>query len=546
MCLTVSPVPLSRTLRRALTALLAGALLGGVSAAIAPPQATGSSTYLCNGYTGCKDAGYANAGYSARNDEMFWRMYSGHNCTNYVAYRMIKAGMSTERPWTGSGMAYNWGFAMSDITDTRPSVGAVAWWNRGVAGAGSSGHVAYVERVLSSTEIVISEDSWSGDFHWRTIVKEGSGWPTGFIHFADTNTVTNKLPPRVVGVPQVGSPLSAGPGTWKPASTVAFQWLANGIAVVGARVQTFTPTVAQLGKAIAVKVTATRAGYTAGSETTAPTAPVVRGLTTNVAAPTLSGDPLVEEVLTATSGSWSPVPETTEVRWRANGVVLEGRTGPTLQLDQSLVGKKITVVEVARRDGYSMAKATSNKLGPVLAGVVEVTTPFTAAGGTRVGSDLTITPGTVAPLDADILYAWLRDGVPISGATAPTYRLTGDDLGHRIGARVTMTKAHYRPLVQTLPYADTVTTSPRLTLRANGKKHGAAVGVRVAAAGVDAPTGRVSVRIGQRTVTGRVVDGFVRVVLTDLKPGDRRVVVSYAGTSVIEAARAVTRVHVTG
>ena len=34
-----------------------------------------------------------NAGYASANHTSYWRMYSGHNCTNYAAFRMIKAGM---------------------------------------------------------------------------------------------------------------------------------------------------------------------------------------------------------------------------------------------------------------------------------------------------------------------------------------------------------------------------------------------------------------------------------------------------------------------
>ena len=29
---------------------------------------------------------------------MYWRMYAGHNCTNYVAYRLIQTGMPDSRP----------------------------------------------------------------------------------------------------------------------------------------------------------------------------------------------------------------------------------------------------------------------------------------------------------------------------------------------------------------------------------------------------------------------------------------------------------------
>ena len=49
--------------------------------------------------------------------------------------------------------------------------------------------MAYVERVISTTEIVISEDSWGGDFAWRRIVKGSGSWPSGgFIHFKDQVT----------------------------------------------------------------------------------------------------------------------------------------------------------------------------------------------------------------------------------------------------------------------------------------------------------------------------------------------------------------------
>ncbi len=132
------------------------------------PPASAASTYLCTGYAGCKETGYSHFGYRAASKKMWWRMYSGHNCTNYVAYRLVKGGMSAERPWGSTGMAYNWGTANKKITDQTPMVGAVAWWNKNSGGVGSSGHVAYVERVISNTKIVISEDSWSGDFHWRT------------------------------------------------------------------------------------------------------------------------------------------------------------------------------------------------------------------------------------------------------------------------------------------------------------------------------------------------------------------------------------------
>ena len=139
---------------------------------VAPPApAQASYIALCSGYTGCRDAGYSNAGYSSSSSHMYWRMYGGHNCTNYAAYRMVKAGMPDSRPWSGGGNAENWGHAMAFLTDDTPKVGSVAWWDANVYPVGSSGHVAYVEKVVSSSEIWISDDNWGGDFHWHRVTK---------------------------------------------------------------------------------------------------------------------------------------------------------------------------------------------------------------------------------------------------------------------------------------------------------------------------------------------------------------------------------------
>lgn len=144
--------------------------------------AVASSSYLCTGYDSCAAHGYSHAGYKQAAKNQYWRMYGGHNCTNYAAYRMVKAGLPNTRPWSGTGNAYNWGPANPKIRDATAAVGAVAWWKANVKGAGSLGHVAYVERIVSADEIIISEDSWGGNFHWRH-VRRSSGWPSGFLHF---------------------------------------------------------------------------------------------------------------------------------------------------------------------------------------------------------------------------------------------------------------------------------------------------------------------------------------------------------------------------
>ncbi|MGA8255670.1 MAG: CHAP domain-containing protein [Nocardioides sp.] len=533
--------------RRLLPALLLGALVvAGMPALVAgsAAPASASSTYLCTGYASCAEAGMPSAGYAARSQQMYWRMYKGHNCTNYIAYRMIQAGMSAERPWSGgSGNAYYWGYAMASITDTAPTVGSVAWWDRGVPGAGSSGHVAYVEKVISDTEIVISEDSWSGDFHWRTIVKDGQGWPTGFIHFVD-KAVANTALPVVSGTPQVDQPLTATTGSWKPtADSHRYQWLADGVAISGATSSTFLPGPTQVDKAIAVQVSAARTGYGTGSSVSTATAPVGLGQLAPTEAPTLQGDGMVDEVLTATPGAFAPQPKITAFRWKADGTVIKGATGPQLTLTQALVGTTISVVEVARRDGYAKANAPSPRVvGPVVEGIIEAVAPLTAAGRNRFGSKLTIETGGFTPQDAAVAYQWLRGEVPIDGATAATYQLTGDDVGQDVAVRVTASKDRFRDLVRTFAFGRT-TTGSLTGVKAAGRRGAAMVTVAVSAPGV-VPKGLVTVTIGKNVAQGRLNDGVVRLLVPDLSPGTRRVVVEYGGTEIIEGSRAATKVVV--
>ncbi|MGN6753333.1 MAG: CHAP domain-containing protein, partial [Intrasporangium sp.] len=137
---------------------------------------------LCTGYDGCVTTGYPEAGYKAVSSTSYWSQYVGHNCTNYVAYRMTKNGMPAARPASLTGNASNWGPSFPMETNENPAVGSIAWWDTSFS---ASGHVAYVEKVVSSTEIIISEDNWAGDFRWRRITLGGGLWPKGFIHLKD-------------------------------------------------------------------------------------------------------------------------------------------------------------------------------------------------------------------------------------------------------------------------------------------------------------------------------------------------------------------------
>jgi surface antigen len=152
------------------------------------PSAEAAATRLCTGYASCNSMGYSDAGYSAVSSTRYWGMEPGHNCTNYAAYRLIKNGVDASY-LQGQGMAWQWGGVAKSrgiTVNSVPAVGAIAWWGANSNGAGSTGHVAYVEAVTSDG-ILISEDNYGGNFHWVKLTP-GGYYPTGFIHFKDMPT----------------------------------------------------------------------------------------------------------------------------------------------------------------------------------------------------------------------------------------------------------------------------------------------------------------------------------------------------------------------
>ncbi|MDR7254592.1 surface antigen [Nocardioides sp. BE266] len=525
--------------------LLAGAfvLVVLVTPGNASQFSLASSTYLCQGYQGCAAAGYSDAGYRQASSTMYWKMYSGHNCTNYVAYRLVQAGMPNTRPWSGNGNASNWGVAMAGITDQTPTVGSVAWYKPHVTPAGSNGHVAYVEQVISDTEIVVSEDYWGGDFYWRRVTKTGGGWPSGFIHFND-RVVKPTSAPTIAGSPAVGSPLEVAVGAWTPAPTsIGVQWLADGVAIPGATTTGYVPTPDVKGKTLTAQVTAQLSGYTPGSAALA-TAPVAPGTFQPTQQPAIQGTPEVGTTLSLSTPSWTPQPAKAVTQWYADGAALDGATGSTLTLTRDQIGKSISARVIASSKGYKKSRATAPATTPVQAKPVVVLTPSRVKGTPQVGSRLKVKAGTVKPGDATTTYQWLRDGRRVAKATNPIYTVRKGDVGHTLSVEVTRERRHFRPTTETVAVAAPVTTVPELKVRPEGKRGRAIVDVKVRALGVPKLTGTITVQVGKKIVEGQLVGGKAHLVVRDLQKGTKPVVVRFAGTDLVQPGVSRTTVDV--
>jgi hypothetical protein len=456
-------------------------------------------------------------------------MYAGHNCTNYVAYRMVSRGMSATRPWSGSGDARNWGVVFASKTNQTPMVGSVAWW--------SSNHVAYVEQIIDANTIVVSEDHYGGEFDWRKIVRSGGGWPTGFIHLND-EAMAATAAPGIAGTAKVDVPLTANVGAWnRGGASFSYQWFANGAAIAGATGATYTPNAGQVGVTFSVRVAASRAGYVTGYSSSAPTAPTAPGTMAVASAPTVTGVAKVGGVLTATGGSFSPAATSASISWLADGKPIAGATGATLTLGPDQLDHRITAAVTGQRAGYTNGVASSAPTEPVGPENLTLTQePALGSGGNaRVGQALAVTPGAVGPAGTGVYYHWLRDGDRIPKANKATYVPTADDLGHRLSVKVRYAKRGYNSIVRTLVVPDRVQALARIQVSSTAHRR-VTVSLRAAGLGSVTVRGKVTLVNADGVKSTRTLEhGRVTFGADWLRSGRRTFTVVYQGSAKVGA-----------
>ncbi|MSZ77291.1 MAG: hypothetical protein F2667_09320, partial [Actinobacteria bacterium] len=269
--------------------------------------------------------------------------------------------------------------------------------------------------------------------------------------------------PIVTGSLKPGQVLTATPGGWKPGTglTFAYQWLSDGTAITGATSATYTVAAGDLGKSLAVRVTASAPGYDSATAVSDATAPVSSSAVSNSVKPSISGVAASGATLTLSEGTWDPAGTTFTYQWLADGAPVAGATGRTLVLTDAQVGAKISVVVTGSFTGSAPAKAVSAETETVTAPrAISVVGGPGVTGTAQVGELLTARPGTVNPSDASVSVQWLRDGVAIPGAVGTTYRLVDADLGTSVSARVTYAKAGYETLTNTSASVGPIVAAP--------------------------------------------------------------------------------------
>jgi hypothetical protein len=259
----------------------------------------------------------------------------------------------------------------------------------------------------------------------------------------------------------VGQVLTAGTG-WKPVpTTVTYQWLRDDQAIPDATGVTYEIAATDAGHRIDLQQTASgngNAGFVIRSHTTAtvakplidiPEVPHIAEVDGG-SLPPFYGDKL--EVIRG-GAPWQPLPTTIKYQWYKGGAAISGATKSTYTPGAAEIGYKLKVKLTASKSGYTTT-STVTVPGPehTDTSTIVLPLPYTqvpseidVSGVYTVGRLLTAHAGTWAPKPTSFTYEWMRDGVPIAGATHSTHTLTSADLGHSVNVEVDAHKTHYQP-----------------------------------------------------------------------------------------------------
>lgn len=130
-------------------------------------------------------------------------------------------------------------------------------------------------------------------------------------------------------------------------------------------------------------------------------------------------------------------------QWEADGVAIAGASESFLELDQTVVGKKISV-SISYADGEGNLEAIkSRETDPILNVNDDPVGVILISGTPRQGENLSADVSGVVDADginpATVEFQWLRDGEVIENATGHTYVVTSEDSGAALSFRYVYT-----------------------------------------------------------------------------------------------------------
>jgi hypothetical protein len=184
----------------------------------------------------------------------------------------------------------------------------------------------------------------------------------------------NTAAPTISGQAREGSTLTANNGTWSNSPTsFTYQWQRCSIdgtgctAISGATAKTYTAVAADVDHRLRVVVTAANADGSASANSATTAIVSSTGAPVNTAKPTVTGNPVVGEELTAANGTWTGGARTFTYQWQrcpggaaAACVNITGATAKTYTVHAADVGSALRATVIAHNASGSTASATSD------------------------------------------------------------------------------------------------------------------------------------------------------------------------------------------
>jgi hypothetical protein len=163
--------------------------------------------------------------------------------------------------------------------------------------------------------------------------------------------------PTVSGTARVGQLQTANAGTWAPGGAVlSYQWYRGTAAITGAIGRTYTTSAADHGKALKVRVRATKAGFVTVDRFSAARA-IAAGTIVATKSLTVAGTHRYGQTLKVSQG-W-PAGTTIRYQWYRNGVAVRGGTGYALYLNSAYIGSRVNVKVTVSKPSYTTRSVTT-------------------------------------------------------------------------------------------------------------------------------------------------------------------------------------------
>ena len=192
------------------------------------------------------------------------------------------------------------------------------------------------------------------------------------------------------------------------------------------------------------------------------------------------------------------------------------------------------VVRYGESDVRTVLTVDSGPAAPVAKSIPVIT------GAAKVGKTLKVNPGKWEPKGVALTYQWLRDGAPIDGATAKSYKVTSDDIGHALSVRETATQQGNINVGIADSASVFVKFSSKTTAKMNRYTGTSSqtwtVTINVTPSGGSAATGTVTVLVNDKQYKATLANGVASLDLPKQKRGIYVVAVAYPGSDTVEAS----------